>query len=84
MKLKLCITNILETAPNSDECTVKNPIADQLELQKDVYNKLKSVRRIGKPLYDQPRLTLLTLETSEARRVILLNSIKLKDFSLKR
>ena len=66
-KLNLCITNIPESASNADESTIKNSIGDQLELQEGVYNKIKSVRRFGTHRDDQSLLTLLTLETSEAR-----------------
>ena len=57
---------------------IKNLIADQVELQEDVYNKIKSVRRVGALSEDQPLLTFLTLETSETRHAILRNSFKLK------
>ena len=71
-----------EGASNSDESTVNSLIADQLELQEDVYNKIASVRRVETSRDDQARLTLLTLETSEARRAIQRNAFKLKYFRL--
>ena len=81
-KLYLCTTNIPESAPNSDESTVKNFLADQLKSQEDLYSKIKSLRRVGTSRDNQPRLTLFTLKTSEACRAILRNSSKLEDYRL--